>query len=626
MSGLKGCPYYRFVPKDSEGNLRYRLWVLGEVRRSPELAAAFVERCRSDLLYYINTFVWTCDGRRPPGGSSVIPFVTFPFQDDVLLRLRDAIGRHDLLMAKSRAVGATWMVLSVFDWFWRFHRRVQFTLSSRTQLEVDNRESIDSLMPKLDFIEENLPTWLRVQDRERVFCNLFNPRTKSSILGASTTETVSRGGRPTAIMFDEFAHFPPHDSFGAVAASQYATNSRIFVSTPNGQGTAFHQLQKKLPDNWVVSLHWSKHPWQNRGLYTSRDGVIEILDKSYLFPPHYPFVADGVLRSPYYDIADKRSPSRAITRQELDIDSLGSGTPFFSSDEIRKAISLHACAPGRTGTAEVVPVSGGRSRISWRDHTSGKMYLWCALDGGLRPPRDRIYKIGVDVSQGSGASNSVLVVGDCRSGEKVFEYAESEIDPVRLAILAGAVGFWFVGADGTPAEIIFEYGAPGITFGQQLQRLEYPNLYSREREDGLVPLPTKKFGVVSDEGTKQHMLREYARAVSSGEFLERSEATLKEWSFYHFSGNGSVSCVRARTGDPSDAGKNHGDRVMASALLWKIMAPRMKGGGPRGSGPIQGPPPPGSFAWRMAQWNRKIGSGKGIWLRHNKRSEGVSIY
>jgi len=61
--------------------------------------------------------------------------------------------------------------------------------------------------------------------------------------------------------------------------------------------------------------------------------------------------------------------------------------------------------------------------------------------------------VAVDISAGTGASNSVIVVGDKKTGEKVAEFASPYLKPHELAKLAVAIGKWFKGQNGRNALI-----------------------------------------------------------------------------------------------------------------------------------------------------------------------------
>lgn len=134
--------YYKRVPKDMQDNLRYRSKALLLAKQDKKNAEEFWMMCSRDLLFYVNMFCWTYD---PRIGTGKLPFITYPFQDEALLDMNEAIGNHDLVIRKSRDMGASWMLLTVFEWRWHFHPGQSFLLVSRNEDYVDKPGNPKSL-------------------------------------------------------------------------------------------------------------------------------------------------------------------------------------------------------------------------------------------------------------------------------------------------------------------------------------------------------------------------------------------------------------------------------------------------------------------------------------------------
>ena len=184
-------------------------------------------------------------------GNKRIPFITYPFQDKVLGILVDSIGKEDIIIEKSRDMGATWLCLAVFLWRWQFWDGETFLLMSRKEDMVDKSGDPKTLMWKIDFMLEFQPSWLRPK-YERRQLHLANLQNGSTIDGESTTGEASKGDRRTAIMVDEFASVDdasrPREGHKLLEATKDVTNSRWFVSTHNGVGTAFHDLCQRAEE------------------------------------------------------------------------------------------------------------------------------------------------------------------------------------------------------------------------------------------------------------------------------------------------------------------------------------------------------------------------------------------
>jgi hypothetical protein len=85
--------FYLKVPKDREGNLRYRRYVLRRAQADVRFRRGLIEACRQDLLFCVNTFVWQFNPRKS-GGLQVGPFVTWDFQDDAFRVMLDWVECH----------------------------------------------------------------------------------------------------------------------------------------------------------------------------------------------------------------------------------------------------------------------------------------------------------------------------------------------------------------------------------------------------------------------------------------------------------------------------------------------------------------------------------------------------
>ena len=182
--------------------------------------------------------------------------------------------------------------------------------------------------------------------------------TRSVIDGQSTTGNVGRAGRRTGVFMDELSSFEPNDGYRAHAATQAVTNSRIFLSTPQGNTGAFYDLMHADGlDLLRMTLHWRLHPSKRPGRYRAKNGDVEILDDEYGFRDDYPFVRDDRERSPWYDRECRRCPVPELIAQEQDIDYLGSGHKFFDPETIRRLLDESVRQPFKIGDLDFDPES-----------------------------------------------------------------------------------------------------------------------------------------------------------------------------------------------------------------------------------------------------------------------------
>ena len=75
-------------PKTIDENKRYRANVLLRAKDNRVVQELLIEKSKRDILFFVNTFCWTYNPRVTP---TIIPFVTYQFQDETLLKLVDAI-------------------------------------------------------------------------------------------------------------------------------------------------------------------------------------------------------------------------------------------------------------------------------------------------------------------------------------------------------------------------------------------------------------------------------------------------------------------------------------------------------------------------------------------------------
>lgn len=389
--GIDRTPFYSLVPKDFQANLRFRREVLKMGLADPKAAEELWIMSARDLLFFVNAFCWTYDPRKTP---SVLPFVTYEYQDQALLDMQDAIGRRDILLEKSRDMGASWMMLTAFYHEWKFVDMSALMLASRNEDYVDKTDNPKCLFWKFDFLLEWEAPFMRT-NALRTRLHLANLDNGSVIDGESTTGDLARGDRRKAMILDEFPAVNFADGYRALRSTQSVTKSRFFNGTPQGaSGAYFDLLQTPIRR---IRMHWSAHPEKSEGLYTSKDGVLQILKA----PPggyeaDYPFLLDGKLRSPWYDAECERASSPTEIAAELDINYLGSACQFFDGPTLDKTSRETTRKPLVTGDLDfdMDTLEDGR----FIEDARGPLSLWAYPDVAGRLSHDRDYVISVDLA------------------------------------------------------------------------------------------------------------------------------------------------------------------------------------------------------------------------------------
>jgi hypothetical protein len=579
-------PYGPFVPTDIDENLAFRRMVLRLAEDRPIWRQILWKMCQRDIVFYVNVFCWTFDPREdvdPLEGDDEeedalffaenlvarpkeVPFILYDYQEESLRTLVAAIRRgRDVAIEKSRDMGASWVCLVALEWLWKFQRGQCFLLVSRTEDFVDKKNNPDCLFWKLDFLQTTQPLWL-VPATKRAKLSLWNGETCSSFNGSSTTGETARGGRQTAILLDEFASVP--DGKAMLAATRDATSCRIFNSTPKGTENAFYSIIIKIKRK--IRMHWSKHPTKALGLYSSEKvgdrWVLKKLDQEYEFPEKYPFILDGKLRSPWYDLQCERSGDDVEIAQELDIDYLGSVSQFFDASKL-SAYKAEFCRPALL-TGELEYLVESCKPTGFQAMENGRLSLWMNVNEKGFPVSGSRFVVGADIATGNGTSNSVLSIGNCDTREKVGEWVCPRTSPETLAEVAVALCRWLGNA-----LLKWEDNGPGNIFGGAVQKLGYWNFFYRRQETSTKKQQSDVPGWHSNDTTKRALLGEYRRALFKGELINPSEWSLTEAGQYVFVGTLVVhSKAASRTTDPSGARANHGDRVIADALMWSELA------------------------------------------------------
>ncbi|HEX9659672.1 MAG TPA: hypothetical protein VGA18_05195, partial [Rhodothermales bacterium] len=518
FAGLNGSEHMTFgrhvhlVPKDPVQNIRWRRRVIANLQADKDgsLAADLWQLCAEDILFYVNGFVSIHEPRPLVSSFAVIPFVTWDFQDEAFEDICGAIeGGENLCVVKSRDMGASWMILTSFEWFWHFREAQTFLLVSRNEDYVDKPGDMKALFQKIDFIHKRLPLQLMPR-MTRVKNHLGNNDLDSAINGESTTGEVAAGNRLTAIGIDEFAKFKVTDGFKSLGATQFATDCRIFNSTFKTTADAFHAVSENKN---IRKLHlpWWKHPQKSIGLYTDENGK---------------------KRSPYYDKQCLLADDPHIIACELDMNPAGAQANFFDHDMLDKLQKSTAVEPYVRGELEFDRTTG--EFIGFVENEQGRLLLWTTVFQGRTPQGN--YAAGVDISSGSGQSNSVISIVDRDTRQKIAEWADPTILPEQFAYQAAAIFRWF----GEDVFVVPETCGPGIPFIHTLNDVWGGNIHMRTNIERIDEPVQMSMGFHANPNTIYNLMVQYRRALSDGSFINRSHIALEECRHYVYGPNQTV--------------------------------------------------------------------------------------
>lgn len=544
------CPtYHKLVPKQRAANLRFRKEIVRYGMRGPAESAHVWKMCSRDILFYVNVAIWIYE----PRDGRVLPWITYPFQDQNLLDLVASIKkakageRADTVQAKSRDMGATWMCLMACEWMWHFHDWNSFLLLSNKEETVDSPGNPKSLFWKLDFMHgripnaPGMPSWLMPRV-SRTHMRLENLSNSSTFKGEATTKNSGVADRCTAMVLDEFTLMERQSLI--VRGTRDVSRCRIFNFTVRGEA----MTAKALTENTNMKqlrLHWTLHPEKARGLY--RD------DK-------------GKPRSPWYDEECRSALNESEIATELDMEWIGAGGRYFDFDALDAIDRDIVREPMIRG--DILLRNGDPREPEFIEQIDGPLLLWLSPRADGTVPAGIEFTSGVDVSlgtidiHGTGSSNSSYSGWNRATGEKLVEYTVSGIDPVEFANRSIGLSVWL-----NNAFLKWETRGPGSLFGNQIVRAGYRNIYYRTNEFSLGKKVSDTPGWSPTTENKKTLFMEYGKALKSGSAVNRSRMSIVECRHYVFGSNMvPVHMVETEIEDPTLARENHGDRVTADAL------------------------------------------------------------
>jgi phage terminase large subunit len=221
-----------------------------------------LDRCRKDVVYWINEWAWTYDPRNISRSKpALVPFVLFDFQKEYLLWRRDRLAKRESgICEKSRDSGASWLAIADQCHHWLFDKDFKGAVGSRKEMLVDRLGDMDSLFQKLRFLIQYLPSWMRPNKYSDGKLRFVNHDNGSVITGEAGTN-IGRGGRNTLYDVDEAAFLDQAESIDAALSNN--TETVYYTSTPNGAANVY--AQKRFSGNVpVFTMNWQDDPRKNQ--------------------------------------------------------------------------------------------------------------------------------------------------------------------------------------------------------------------------------------------------------------------------------------------------------------------------------------------------------------------------
>ncbi len=541
-------------PKDFEGNIRYRAQLLKACETDMVLQAEVKALCKKDRLFWINCFCYTKDPRRKL--NDILPFITYPFQDIHITEVANAIDKQeDYLNDKSRDMGVSWDVLYVLSHYWLFEDGSDFRVGSRKEDYVDKLGDIDTLLEKVRFNLKRQPRWLLPEgfdfDKHAGYMRIINPVNGNAIVGESANEHFGSGGRRKAVLLDEFAKWDASVATGAWTSTADVTKCRIVVSTPVGSANKFAQLacgtKEKIKK---TTLHWTLHPEKAKDAYYLDNGVkipIEAPERAFKL-----WQKGITVRSPWYDAESERR-SESDLAQEVDIDYLRSGHPFFA----QTALALQKEWQPIQRKSPTDPIPYGRYITGILVEIDHKIEFRETPDGWLRvfqlPDNDWAYIIAADTSEGLAKGDESFCVVRDRYSRNVVAVANGIYGTDDWAVKIQKIGKWY-----NDDWVAVESNNHGHSVCQDLKRMDC-KLYHTKNEDGIELKP----GFTTTSKSRPQMLDQLEEEIRKNVIELRDPILIAECRTF---------VKNPKTGKPEADGDFLDDGVIACAIAGVLIS------------------------------------------------------
>ena len=362
------------------------------------------KKCLETPMYFMKKYVKIQHTDR-----GTIPFELYQFQENTL---QSFIENDKNIILKSRQMGISTLVSAYSLWLMLFHSDKAVVVISRTQ------EATKEIVTKIRFMNENLPSWLRLPLTED---NRLSLRFKngSSIKAVSSAAGSARGFACSLIILDEAAFIPNAEEVWVGANATTSTGGKaIILSTPNGVGDFFHKMytdaESKSNGFVPISLPWHLHPERDQE-WRDRKG------------------------------SEQANPRMAA--QEFDCDFTTTGNTVLSP-ELLKKYKQDVTEPIEKRWAE-------ESLWIWKypDYAKGN-YMICA-----------------DVARGDGSDKSAFHIIDLTTCEQVAEF-KGIVDTKSYGNLLVGIANEY-----NKAILVVENNNIGWATLQQIIDLEYPNTF-----------------------------------------------------------------------------------------------------------------------------------------------------
>ena len=217
-----------------------------------------IVKCGKDPAYFINNYARISHPLR-----GLIPFKTYPFQDDLLVDFNDY--RFNVIL-KARQLGISTITAAYIVWLLLFYR-------DKNVLVIATKfQTAANLVKKVKSIMLNVPPWLKIAEIKIDNRTSFVLTNGSEVKASTSSGDAGRSEALSLLVIDEAAHVENLDDLWTGLYPTLSTGGRcIALSTPNGVGNWFHktyiEAEQNVNDFHPTVLPWDKHPERDQAWF-----------------------------------------------------------------------------------------------------------------------------------------------------------------------------------------------------------------------------------------------------------------------------------------------------------------------------------------------------------------------
>tara|TARA_R110000824_G_scaffold238429_2_gene427221 strand:- start:5043 stop:6701 length:1659 start_codon:yes stop_codon:yes gene_type:complete len=273
FSGSYKSPYsLDFKNPDYDSIFALRAKRLAKIRKDG--AWDVVKRFYADgnVCAFVEDWLMSYDPRLSARGlPTTMPFILMPRQIEYLEEIEYCYqNQKDLVVGKSRDMGASVVSLAWATHAWLFRPGVKISFGSRKEALVDTLGLPDALLPKVRSYLKFLPLELLPagysETKHARFMRILNPVNGASITGEAGP-SIGRGGRSSIYFVDEAAFLERPEQIEASLSQNAAC--RVDLSTPNGPDGPFATKWLNNEDVRGFALHWTQDLRKDQAWYDS---------------------------------------------------------------------------------------------------------------------------------------------------------------------------------------------------------------------------------------------------------------------------------------------------------------------------------------------------------------------